>query len=380
MDVQGKTVAVTGKFKDIQRKDIELELARRGAKVAKSVTGKTEILIAGERAGSKLAKARSMGILIVSEAELLAVLKQEATVEVEAPAPKAVAVPAGYEGRTLPEFKGKSVCMTGKLRAFTRAQLKVLLENSGATVLKSPKSGMDVMISGYKWGNKLREAIHYGATVYTEGELLLLLEGRTEGQGGFPAIEEVPCGETLSKQEALDSGEMSFSMPPGAEGELVLKWKKVAFKAHVRFEELHGFDFGGEHQYVGQLHFNGQPLKPAPLFADFYGSESFCRHIFWECGSDIDDDYLLYDGKHGFNCSWMNLRRKRLHVEWKPDHRGGDETSYWRYEVSGKSHYYGDVVSDDVTYWLMVDLNNGRYAFNSHTHPYMINPDNPYGN
>ena len=43
-----------------------------GAKPGSSVTGKTDYLVCGEKAGSKLAKAKSLGITILSEAEFLA--------------------------------------------------------------------------------------------------------------------------------------------------------------------------------------------------------------------------------------------------------------------------------------------------------------------
>lgn len=379
MDVQGKTIAVTGKFKDIQRKEIELELARRGALVAKSITGKTEILIAGERAGSKLAKAQSLGIQVVSEAELLAALKQEATVEVEAAAPKAAAVPDAYAGKTLPLFKGKVVAMTGKFKNFKTAQLKALLKDSGATVASGPRLNMDYIISGIKWGNKLREAITYKATVISEGELLLMLEGRTEGPEDFPRPEEVPCGETLSEIDAVEQGEMKLSLPEGAEGTLVLKWRKVPFQAHLRFLEKHGREYGGDHQYHGQLFYNGEALKPAALFAHFYGAESFCRNLFWECGSDFCEDYLIYDGEHGFNCSFMDLRRKRLHVNWSLKEQDG-ERAYWMYKKEGESGWFGSVAHDSPQFWLMVNLEKGLYAYNSHTDPYIIRPDNPYNN
>lgn len=51
------------------------EVARRGGKVSTGVTSKTTHLLAGENAGSKLEKARKLGIAIVTETEFLALLK-----------------------------------------------------------------------------------------------------------------------------------------------------------------------------------------------------------------------------------------------------------------------------------------------------------------
>lgn len=373
MDVTGKTIAVTGKFKDIQRKEIELALAQRGAKVAKSVTGKTEILIAGERAGSKLAKANQMGIRVIHEPELLDILKQEATVEVEPPKAKTVALPAQWADKTLPQFEGRVVYLTGKVHAFKRAQLKALLEASGATVVSNPSAKTTDVISGDKWSRKLRDAIAHGATVYTEGELLLSLEGRKD----FPQPSDIPHGANLNALPVLEEGQTHFNTPGGGDGELTLRWKKVAFKPHRRFLELHGFEYDGEHQWLGQFHYNGQPLKPTPLFWDIYGAESWHRALFWECGTDFDDQSHVFDGEHGFNCTPLDLRRKRLHVNWTSRTQGGN--SFWMLEHRGENHWYGSVCHDEPNLWIMVDLERGLYAVNAFTHPYIIRPDNPYG-
>lgn len=66
----GKTVVITGTLKNWKRKDLQAKLESFGAKVTGSVSGKTDILIAGEKAGSKLDKAISLGTHIINEEEL----------------------------------------------------------------------------------------------------------------------------------------------------------------------------------------------------------------------------------------------------------------------------------------------------------------------
>ena len=66
----GKTIVATGKLDT--RAEINDKILEIGAKPGSSVTGKTDYLICGEKAGSKLAKAKSLGITILSEAEFLA--------------------------------------------------------------------------------------------------------------------------------------------------------------------------------------------------------------------------------------------------------------------------------------------------------------------
>ncbi len=63
----GKTLVVTGSFESGSRTELTALLKGLGAKVTGSVTGKTDLLLAGEKAGSKLAKAESLGVEIVNE-------------------------------------------------------------------------------------------------------------------------------------------------------------------------------------------------------------------------------------------------------------------------------------------------------------------------
>lgn len=65
----GKTVVATGKLENYSRDEIQMRLVELGAKPASSVSKKTDYLIVGEKAGSKLAKANELGVTILSEVE-----------------------------------------------------------------------------------------------------------------------------------------------------------------------------------------------------------------------------------------------------------------------------------------------------------------------
>ncbi len=76
-DLQGKTFVITGTLASLSRDEARDRLISRGAKVSGSVSGKTEYLVAGENPGSKLDKAKKLGIIITDEAGLLEILNED---------------------------------------------------------------------------------------------------------------------------------------------------------------------------------------------------------------------------------------------------------------------------------------------------------------
>ncbi|EKN5162145.1 NAD-dependent DNA ligase LigA [Yersinia enterocolitica] len=70
----GKTVVLTGSLTILSRDEAKDRLAALGAKVSGSISKKTDLVIAGEAAGSKLAKAQELGITVIDEAEMIRLL------------------------------------------------------------------------------------------------------------------------------------------------------------------------------------------------------------------------------------------------------------------------------------------------------------------
>ncbi|WP_392405883.1 NAD-dependent DNA ligase LigA [Cardiobacterium hominis] len=68
----GKTVVITGTLPTMTRDDAAAHIARLGGKTASAVSKKTDYLLAGDKAGSKLEKAQALGVAIIDEAQLLA--------------------------------------------------------------------------------------------------------------------------------------------------------------------------------------------------------------------------------------------------------------------------------------------------------------------
>lgn len=72
----GKTFVLTGTLPTLKRDDAKDRIEAAGGKVSGSVSKKTDYVVAGEEAGSKLDKAQELGVAVIDEAELMKLLEQ----------------------------------------------------------------------------------------------------------------------------------------------------------------------------------------------------------------------------------------------------------------------------------------------------------------
>ena len=77
--LSGKTLVVTGTLKQHTRGEIENNIREMGGKTSSNVSSKTDYLIAGEKAGSKLVKARKLGVAVLSEGEFLEMIGRDSS-------------------------------------------------------------------------------------------------------------------------------------------------------------------------------------------------------------------------------------------------------------------------------------------------------------
>ena len=78
----GRTLVVTGTLPTLSRKAAKEAIESAGGKVSGSVSKRTFALVAGEKAGSKLAKANALGVAVVDEATLLGWISGEVPIDV----------------------------------------------------------------------------------------------------------------------------------------------------------------------------------------------------------------------------------------------------------------------------------------------------------
>ena len=72
--LSGKTFVLTGTLPTLKRADAQKIIEENGGKVSGSVSKKTDFVVAGEEAGSKLDKAQSLGVAVISEEDLLSMI------------------------------------------------------------------------------------------------------------------------------------------------------------------------------------------------------------------------------------------------------------------------------------------------------------------
>ena len=70
----GKTIVITGTLPTMSRDEAKDKLLAVGAKVTGSVSAKTDYLLAGDKAGSKLSKAKKLGVQVIDEETMLMLL------------------------------------------------------------------------------------------------------------------------------------------------------------------------------------------------------------------------------------------------------------------------------------------------------------------
>jgi BRCT domain type II-containing protein len=179
-----KKIAITGAFESMSRIEAQGKLEALGVDVTSGVSSKTELLIAGARAGSKLAKAQNLGIPMWTEAQLVAAVANAPEV---APKPSK---PAKVYTDVKPALAGKVVVLTGTFQTMKRRDAQALCAAAGATNGSGVTKSTDLLVVGEKAGSKLAKAQQLGIEIISEAELYEMLEREMPGEEASEEAEE----------------------------------------------------------------------------------------------------------------------------------------------------------------------------------------------
>jgi DNA ligase (NAD+) len=183
----GMTIVVTGTLVKYKRADIEQKIAELGGKAGSGVSKNTDLLIVGTDAGSKLDKARSLGVKTISEDEFeQMVVKREKEMAASAPPPAPVASSAGASPSPAPApavapadgdlLAGKTFVVTGELMNYLRKDIEKLITDLGGKATGSVSKNTNYVVAGEAAGSKLDRARELGVPVLSEEDFEKLLK------------------------------------------------------------------------------------------------------------------------------------------------------------------------------------------------------------
>jgi NAD-dependent DNA ligase len=183
--VDGLKIVLTGTFSSFGRADAQRKLEALGADVTGSVSKHTAAVFAGEKAGSKLAKAAELGIPVYGEAELTATLASGMLPDgptVAPPNPRAAMAAASVAPATPaaanPSIVGKRFVVTGEIPGMDRKGSAAALTALGAVVTSGVSGKTDYVVAGVNPGqNKLDDAERHGVPVLDAAQFGRLLAG-----------------------------------------------------------------------------------------------------------------------------------------------------------------------------------------------------------
>ena len=179
IDLKGKTVVLTGTVPGMQRKEAESKLSGVGARCTGSVSRQTDYVFAMADAGSKKAEANRLGIPVLDEDALFAIIGKP-DVQPKAPPKPATAAAKAKVAARKPSgggggFAGKTVVITGTLSR-ERAEIAEMLEEAGAKVTGSVSANTHYLVTGAGVGaNKLSKASALGVTIIDEAQMNAML-------------------------------------------------------------------------------------------------------------------------------------------------------------------------------------------------------------
>jgi NAD-dependent DNA ligase len=169
----GKTIVVTGALVNYSRSQIDKRITDLGGKAGSSVSKNTSFVVVGSDAGSKLDRARALGVRTISEEEFEEMVKELQAKAAPAAAPAAPpAPPPAPSGGVL---SGQTVVVTGTLMNHDRKSIEALIARHGGKAAASVSKNTSLVVAGDDAGSKLAKARELGVRVVSEEDFEKML-------------------------------------------------------------------------------------------------------------------------------------------------------------------------------------------------------------
>lgn len=372
--LDGKKVCVTGKLSE-SRSAIEGKLKELGASIAKGVTKTTDLLVAGEKAGSKLAKAEKEGIPVIDQAGLDALLGGKSLDEVlggSAPAKTPPKTPAKAAPKAEPAkaaapsgkpHEGQVFVLTGELD-IDRGDAKRQLVALGARVTGSVSGKTTALLCGDEpGGSKISKAESKGIPVVDKagverllaGQPLEALSGPAPAKAEAPATERTPLpaiperkdGPYASKHPGSDQVEYEGQFE---NGQMVGTWKRYWPNGTLQWQV--GWVLGQRQGPIEAWHENGEKHYTGEYVDDqqsgewtyWYDDGAYFQTYFFEKGLKTGD--YTCDERDGSPRARGQFVEGKLHGQWEWRNQKDHERvkrGYERGAFTGMSEawYYG---------------------------------------
>ena len=173
MDTQSllnQTVVVTGALRKYTREEVQELVEAAGGKLTGAVSKNTDLLVAGDKAGSKLEKATELGIKVLDEEEFIELIDKNKNEWLRTTTQQTMTKP-DIDVHPM-ALRGKAVVITGVLEDITRKEAQELVEEAGGKVTGSVSKNTHLLIAGDKAGSKLTKAKELEIEVISESIFL----------------------------------------------------------------------------------------------------------------------------------------------------------------------------------------------------------------
>lgn len=379
MHVEGLRIVLAGTFGPPTRKGIENKLRFHGAIVSGSVSGKTQLLIVGDKGGAKLAAAKERGIPVFDQAQLKLLFEGATFEEVRDGVVKPSAEPEP-PGRPL---EGVKIVLTGTFKGLSRFEISRGLSSLGASVVKTISGQTQLLVAGARAGSKIADAEKRGIPVFGQEKLQKVLDGTPWKD----LLETTPETDTSEAEEAFEQPSVPFPKARPLDG----RWEETSPDGtHISGTFRRGLRDGRwttttddsvveEHWKSGVRHGPCTTTGEAVVIGHFHeGKESGTWEYYFASGALQERIEFAGGSREGRYESFREDGSKAAIGEYRGGHRSGTWTWFddgrfekvqRNYHRSGKDEHVAWYPGGQLGFRYFVDLNSDKVGLEEGFYP-----------